>query len=236
MPARSRNRALEGDLQVHNGAVHWIRNGAARGRPIFIVGHGAGAPYTSAFMEAVASGLVQRGITVVRFHFPYMQRAVRDKRRHPPDRTPVLLSACRAMVELATVWLPSGSASDHRLVVGGKSMGGRMMSMLLAGADPSPVAGAVYLGYPLHPAGRTHALRTEHLPAVRVPQLFLSGSKDPLARIDLLRREVDRLQHASLHVVERADHSLATSRRDPLAGSDGWLDVAAGFIHDVTRL
>lgn len=220
----------EGHLDVAATRIQWIRNGSPRRRPLYVCGHGAGAPYDSPFMEAVATSLERRGVCVLRFHFPYMHRAVRDRRRYPPDRPAVLLETCRAIVELAHRWLPKTRRADPPLFVGGKSMGGRMMSMLLAEDDAPAVAGAVYLGYPLHPPGRTDKLRTAHLPSVRVPQLFVSGTRDALAKIDLLRPVVRGLRGAQLHAVEAGDHSLATSRREPLAGSDTWLDAVAGFI------
>jgi hypothetical protein len=181
-------------------------------------------------MQGVAAGLVERGVSVLRFHFPYMERSLREGRRRPPDPTPVLLDACRAVVELANDWLAAPAAP--RLVVGGKSMGGRMLSMLLA-EEPGIAAGAVYLGYPLHPPGRPGSRRGTHLARVRVPQLFISGSRDALARLDLLRAVVEPLQAARLVVVEGADHSLAVSRRDAMAGSDAWLGAIARFIHEV---
>lgn len=225
-----KSSTTEGSLDVAGASIRWVRNGSARTRPLYVCGHGAGAPYDSAFMEAVATGLERRGVCVLRFHFPYMQRAVRDRRRYPPDRPAVLLDTCRAVVALAQDWLPKARRAAPPLFVGGKSMGGRMMSMLLAEEDAPPAAGAIYLGYPLHPPGRTDKLRTAHLPSVRVPQLFVSGTRDTLARLELLTPVVRDLRGAALHPVEGGDHSLATSRREPLAGSEAWLDAIAAFI------
>jgi predicted alpha/beta-hydrolase family hydrolase len=119
-------------------------------------------------------------------------------------------------------------------VVAGKSMGGRMMSLHLARHGAGAARGAVYLGYPLHPPGNPRRLRAEHLGDVPVPQLFVSGTRDALCKLDLLRPIVEGLGgRARLHVVEGGDHSLAVSRRDPLAGSDVWLDVVAGFVRDL---
>ncbi|UCE03477.1 MAG: hypothetical protein JSW67_04610 [Candidatus Latescibacterota bacterium] len=233
MPPSARNRTTQGELVVHDQRVSWIRDGVLRGRPIYILAHGAGAPYTSPFMQAVAHGLVQREVCVLRFHFPYMERARRDRRRYPPDRPASLVETCRAVVDLATAWLPRAKRSRPPLVVGGKSMGGRMMSMLLA-ADAAPaVAGAVYLGYPLHAPGRTDKLRKEHLQSIAVPQLFVSGTRDSLARLELLRPIVGALSRAELHVVEGGDHSLSVERKNPLAGSEKWLDAVARFCSTV---
>ena len=180
-------------------------------------------------MQALAAGLDARGITVLLFDFPYMSRG-RGRRPLPPDRPAVLLDACRAVLELVRSW-HDHAARAVPCVVGGKSMGGRMWSMLLAETATPDVGGALYLGYPLHPPGRPDKLRAAHLSHVPVPQLFLSGSRDPLARLDLLRDVVASVPQAELHVVDGGDHSLATQRRAPLAGSDAWLDVAARFIH-----
>lgn len=211
------------------GSACWWRRGRLHQRPLFLCAHGAGAPSASAFMQAVGSGLDDRGVAVLHFDFPYMRRAG-PGRRSPPDRAHVLVDTCRAVLRLATRWLASDEGPTH-CVVGGKSMGARMWSLLLAGGEATGVAATLYLGYPLHPAGRPQALRADHLQLVPVPQLFVAGSRDPLARLDLLRGVLATLPRARLHVVEGGDHSLATQRRTPLAGSSAWLDVAAEFIH-----
>lgn len=221
---------IEGELETRAGPVRWVFNGNPKRRPVYVCGHGAGAPLDSPFMHAVATGLEQRNVCVLRFNFPYMERSLRVERRKPPDRPAVLLDTCRAIVELATAWLPEKRRAKPPIFVGGKSMGGRMMSMLLAEDDAPAAAGAVYLGYPLHPPGRSDTLRKAHLASVHVPQLFVSGTRDSLAKRELLEPVVMELQGARLHFVERGDHSLSTSRRDPLGGSGAWLDAVAEFI------
>ena len=94
---------------------------------------------------------------------------------------------------------------------------------------------AFYLGYPLSPAGKPEKLRAEHLAAVPVPQLFVSGSRDPLCALAVLRPVLQRIPQATLHVVEGGDHSLATSRKDPLAGAPTWIAVVADFVHAACR-
>lgn len=195
-----------------------------------VLAHGAGASYRSPFMAAAAAGLAGRGLGVLRFHFPYMERAEREGRRRPPGPQRRLLATWRAILESL-----DGAPA---LVVGGKSMGGRMASMVLAEAgDAAPwlerVRGAVYLGYPLHPPGKPDRLRADHLARVPVPQLFVQGSRDSLATLDRLRPVVDALPDARLEVLEGADHSLARSRKDPLGLADAWLDVVATFVRDV---
>lgn len=221
---------VAGELRVEGRPISWRRDGMLDGRPLVLLAHGAGAPLASPFMQAVALGLAARELTAVRFHFPYMERNVRESRRGAPDRPPVLLATWQAMIATVRDAAPAGT----RLVLAGKSMGGRIASLLLAESTPPGVRGAVYLGYPLSPAGRPDVVRADHLPAVRVPQLFVSGSRDSLCDVDRLRAILAPLgTHARLYVVEGGDHSLATSRKDPLAGSDTWLDTVAAFVRAI---
>jgi hypothetical protein len=148
-------------------APDFLFDGPAGGLTL-VLAHGAGAPMDSPFMNAMARGLAGRGIRVARFEFPYM-RSRREGRRRPPDREPVLLQAWRDAVEAL------GGAD--RVAVGGKSMGGRMASMI---ADEAGVRGLVGLGYPFHPPGKPDTLRVRHLEAMRTPALFVQGTRDAL--------------------------------------------------------
>ncbi len=164
---------------------------------LFVLGHGAGAGMRHAFMEAIAARLAARGIATFRYQFPYMERG-----RGGPDPQPVLLSTVRAAVLAA-----ARAAPDLPLLAGGKSMGGRMTSMTAAESELDGVRGLVFFGFPLHAAGRPSAGRADHLENVRVPMLFLQGTRDKLAELDLLRPVCARLGgRASLHVVEGGDH------------------------------
>ncbi|SME88847.1 hypothetical protein SAMN06265365_101146 [Tistlia consotensis] len=135
--------------------------------------HGAGAGMDTPFMTAVAEGLAARGRRVARFEFPYMARRRADGRRRPPDREPVLLACWREVVE--ALGGPGG------VVLGGKSMGGRMASLLAAEleAEGRPARGLVCLGYPFHPPGRPERTRTAHLAGLATPGLILQGTRDP---------------------------------------------------------
>jgi predicted alpha/beta-hydrolase family hydrolase len=158
-----------------------------------------------------------------------MERRVREGTRRPPDRAPRLLAAWRSMIDVARRWRRRGP-----IVLAGKSMGGRMASMLLAEGRAPEAVGGVWFGYPLHPPGRPEKLRADHLPDVPVPQLFLSGTKDPLCDLSLLRPVLRRIGGAArLVTVEGGDHSLAVKRSAPLLGSDSWLDAAADFVREV---
>jgi predicted alpha/beta-hydrolase family hydrolase len=137
-----------------------------------LLAHGAGQGMDSPFMDAIAGGLADVGLRVVRFDFPYMARARQEGRRRPPDRPSVLSDAYRAVIEQL---LTQGTPRE-RLVIGGKSMGGRVASLL---ADEQRVAGLVCLGYPFHPPGKPEKLRTEHLAQLRTPTLICQGERDP---------------------------------------------------------
>lgn len=176
----------------------------ADARWLLVLGHGAGAGMRHPFLEAIAAGLAERGVGTLRYRFPYMERG-----GGPPDRHPVLLAAVRAAVEEAR-----GRASDLPLLAGGKSMGGRMTSLAAADEPLAGVRGIVYFGFPLHPAGRPGIGRAEHLAGVGVPMLFLQGTRDRLADLDLLRPVVAGLgERAKLHVIEDADHGFAVPKR-----------------------
>jgi hypothetical protein len=135
----------------------------------FVFAHGAGAPMDSRFMAVVAGGLAERGIRVVRFEFPYMQRRRETGSRGAPDRPAVLEATWRSVVEEL-----GGGAG---LVIGGKSMGGRIASMV---ADEVGARGLVCLGYPFHPAGRPERTRTAHLAGLRTPTLMVQGERDTM--------------------------------------------------------
>jgi uncharacterized protein len=148
-----------------------VRDGSA-GAPLrAVLAHGAGAGLDSAFMQHFADGLVGRGLQVVRFEFPYMERR-RQGLRPPPDRLPVLLETFRAVLrELG---------EPQRWCIGGKSMGGRIASMV---ADELGVAGLFCLGYPFHPPKQPDKLRTAHLAELRTSTLIVQGTRDPFGTV-----------------------------------------------------
>lgn len=218
------------ELEVDGRPISWVRDGAIAKRPLVLLAHGAGAPYTSPFMAETARGLAERGLCVVRFHFPYMEAAERTGSKKPPDPQKRLLATWRAMIDVALKMRGHGP-----LVLAGKSMGGRMASMLLAEGGAPEARGAVYLGYPLHPPSKPEKLRADHLARVPVPQLFVQGSKDALCDPKKLRGVLKKIPTARHLELEGADHSLARSRKDPMAGADEWLDAVAEFVKTVAR-
>ena len=167
----------------------------ARGAPLVALAHGAGAAMDSPFMNAMAKGLAEAGLRVARFEFPYM-RARRTGRRGPPDREPVLRDSWKAAI--------AALGGPERLVIGGKSMGGRMASLV---ADETGVRGLVCLGYPFHPPGQPEKTRTAHLAGLRTPTLIVQGTRDSLGS----RTDVDGYQLSPrIRIVwlEDGDHSF----------------------------
>jgi predicted alpha/beta-hydrolase family hydrolase len=165
----------------------------------FVFAHGAGAGMTHEFMARVAAGLCDRGVATLRYQFPYMEKASRR-----PDAPALALATVRAAVDEAARCCP-GLA----LFAGGKSFGGRMTSQAQAAEPLAGIRGLAFLGFPLHPAGKPSDARARHLCDIRVPMLFLQGTRDKLADLPLLEPVVKRLgPSASLHRVAEADHAF----------------------------
>ena len=176
-----------------------------------VFAHGAGAGMRHAFMEFMANELARRAIATLRFQFPYMEK---DMKR--PDAAPVAHAAVRAAVAEAARRLP-GIA----LFAGGKSFGGRMTSQAQAEAPLPGVLGLVFVGFPLHPSGKPSMKRAEHLATVRIPMLFLQGTRDALADPGLVQVVVAGLgDRASLKKLEDADHSFHVSARSRVSDDD----------------
>lgn len=170
-----------------------------RATACLVLAHGAGAGMTHRSMAAIADGLAARGVAVLRYQFPYMEKGAKRV-----DSPPVAHAAVRAAVAEA-----SRRAPRVPLFAGGKSFGGRMTSQAQASKPLDGVSGLVFFGFPLHPAGKPSDDRAEHLDKVLIPMLFLQGSKDALADLDLLRPVVADLgDRAALEVFEDADHSF----------------------------
>jgi uncharacterized protein len=175
-----------------------------------LLGHGAGADQTSGFMRMFAHRLAARGLDAMTFNFIYMEQG-----RSVPDQKPKLEACFRAVIEAA---LKYKKLKNNRLVVGGKSMGGRIASQVIAAenkaAFDSEVAGLVFLGYPLHPPGQSTKLRVEHLEHVRKPMLFVQGTRDALGTPDEIRPYVKSLRPAAkIYEIEGGDHSFKVPKR-----------------------
>ncbi len=162
-----------------------------------ILAHGAGSNMDSPFMRFFHERIAEAGYSCMRFNFPYMQAG-----KKAPDPQPVLIAAYREAVK---------SMPAAKLVIGGKSMGGRIASYV---AGEERVNGLMFIGYPLHPPGKPDQLRDEHLYSIRKPMIFLSGTRDPFARPDLFSNTLKRIGNfAVLHSVEGGGHSLEVPRK-----------------------
>src|SRR5690348_6754319 len=170
----------------------------------FVLAHGAGAGMEHPSMTAVAAELAARSIATLRFQFPYM-----EQRSRRPDTPPVCHATVRAAVAEAARLAP-GLA----LIAGGRSFGGRMTSQAQA-IEPLPgVKGLAFIGFPLHPAGKPSIERADHLRDVKIPMLFLQGTRDELAKLELLQPLIDRLgAPATLKLLQDADHSFHVPAR-----------------------
>jgi uncharacterized protein len=165
----------------------------------YVLAHGAGAGMTRPFMTAVAEGLYARDMATLRYQFPYMEHGTKR-----PDRPSLAHAAVRAAVAAAARLTPT-----LPLIAGGKSFGARMTSQAQAQTPLLNVGGLAFLGFPLHPAGKPSDDRAIHLSEVRIPMLFLQGTRDALADGQVLASVLDRLSTmATSHLIERADHSF----------------------------
>jgi predicted alpha/beta-hydrolase family hydrolase len=184
---------------------------------LLVMGHGAGAGMNHPSMTAIAAELAGAGIGTLRYQFPYM-----EERRGVPDPQRVLTATVAAAAHLATKCAPR-----LPLFAGGKSMGGRMSSLAAAEQPLENVKGLVFSGFPLHPPKRPSDKRAEHLKLVKVPMLFLQGTRDDLADLTLLRPVCDGLGSlATLHVVEGADHSFHVLRRSGRSDAEVLAELA----------
>jgi uncharacterized protein len=200
-----------------------------RAHACYVIAHGAGAGMEHPFMGWVAEGLAERGVATLRYQFPYMQRG--SKR---PDVPKVAHAAVRAAVAAMAHLAP-----DLSLIAGGKSYGGRMTSQAHAASPLPGVRGLAFLGFPLHPAGRPSEERGTHLFEVRLPMLFLQGSRDRLADLQVLQPLVIKLgARATLKLLLDADHSFHVGACTGRKGADvraEMLDVFARWIEKVLK-
>jgi predicted alpha/beta-hydrolase family hydrolase len=197
-------------------------DGADAALATLLLAHGAGAAMDSPFMAAIASGLAQQGWRVVRFEFAYMARIRETGRRQGPDRMPVLQEAFRQQVQQEKADEP-----ERPLFIGGKSMGGRVASLLIDELAVSDgVRGCLCLGYPFHPPGKPLQLRTEHMAALRTPTLILQGERDSFGR----REEVEGYAlspQLQLGWIPSGDHSFKPTRSSGLSEAQNWATAVA---------
>jgi predicted alpha/beta-hydrolase family hydrolase len=196
---------------------------APQAHALLVLAHGAGAGMQHAFLQAMASGLAERGIATLRYEFPYMARGSRR-----PDPPPLCHATVRAAVEAAGRLVPS-----LPLLAGGKSFGGRMTSQAQASNPLTGVRGLVFLGFPLHPPQQPSAARAAHLERIEVPMLFLQGTRDEFATPAHLAPLIETLgARAQLTLLAGADHSFhvpARSGRTDAQVRDEMLAAVAAF-------
>lgn len=192
-----------------------------------ILAHGAGAAMDTPFMTHFAQGLAANGLRVVRFEFPYMAARRRDGKRRPPDGQAKLLERWHAVI--------AAQAADPGVVkpvIGGKSLGGRMASLI---ADDVGAAGLVCLGYPFHPASKPEKLRTAHLESLKTPGLFVQGTRDALGN----REEVAGYALSPairLHWAEDGDHSLVPRKASGRSAEQNWDEAVAAIAKFIASL
>jgi uncharacterized protein len=182
-----------------------------------VLAHGAGAGMDTPFMSFFANGLADRDLRVVRFEFPYMARRRQTGKGGPPDPQPVLRESWLDVIK---------KLGPDRLIIGGKSMGGRIASLV---ADEANVAGLVCLGYPFHPVGKPKQLRTEHLQAIQTPTLLLQGERDPFGnREELAGYALSPAIH--IHWLQDGDHDLKPRKTSGRTQKQNWEEAIAAIV------
>ena len=199
----------------------FLRDGPGDAEMQLVLAHGAGAPMDSPFMDAIAHAVGLAGISVVRFEFDYMAKGREDGKRRGPDRGPKLMERYREV--LAELGAP------NRTVIGGKSMGGRIASMI---ADEAGVAGLVCLGYPFHPPGRPERLRTAHLQSLQTPTLIIQGVRD---RFGIPEEVAEYELSSAIDVLwmEDGDHSLKPRKKSGRTNEQNLSEAAAAIVRFV---
>jgi hypothetical protein len=206
-------------VAVNGGSVSVAWHEPTKGGTYLVLAHGAGGNMHTPSLKRFADGLVARGIGAVRFNFVYS-----EAKKKTPDRTAVLEACWLAVAEHV-------AARADRLFLGGRSMGGRIASHIVAAGYPT--AGLVFLAYPLHPPGKPERIRDAHLIDIAAPMLFLQGTRDPFARPDLLEQTITRLKDATLYSIEGGDHSHRVPGRTEKEVTEALVAKTADWIERV---
>jgi uncharacterized protein len=210
MPSETETLTVEVNEKESVTAVLYPAAKKLRAGLTALLGHGAGANQLSGFMRMFANGLAARGLDVMTFNFIYMEQG-----RSVPDQKPKLESCFRAVIAALA---KHRKLKNNRLVVGGKSMGGRIASQVVAAQKEEPLAldvnGLVFLGYPLHPPGNPARLRVEHLEQIKKPMLFVQGTRDALGTPEEIQPFVKDLRPAAqIYTIEGGDHSFKAPKK-----------------------
>ncbi len=195
----------------------YLIDGADNAPVTVILAHGAGAPMDSPFMDAFAKGLSEGSMRVVRFEFPYMAERRKTGKKMPPNRMPILMETWGRVID---------DFSSATLVIGGKSMGGRVASMIAIEKD---VAGLVCLGYPFHPPGKPEKTRLEHYADLKTPTLILQGTRDTLGNFEDVAG-YDLPDCVSVHWLEDGDHGFKPRKKSGRSEEQNWQEAIDAFV------
>jgi len=213
-----------------SGMIDILFDGPKDAAHTLVLAHGAGVPMDSPFMEVFAAGLGARGIRVGRFEFPYMVLRRATGKKRPPDRQPILLQCWRDVIVDVRAQI-----GGRPVAIGGKSMGGRMATLLAAAPDTldaTEISAIICLSYPFHPARKPEKLRTKHLAALSVPTLIVQGERDALGNRDDVAG-YDLSEDIELHWCPDGDHDLTPRKKSGFTKADNWaaaMDRVAGFV------
>ena len=198
-------------------------DGPCRAKLTVILAHGAGVPMDTPFMDFFAAGIAVGGSRVVRFEFPYMAARRTTGSKAAPNREPQLREAWHEVTK---------TVKSDRIVVGGKSMGGRIASLI---ADEAEVSGLICLGYPFHPVGKPERLRVEHLRNIRTPTLIVQGTRDAFGRPDEVQ-EYDLAEQIRLCWLEDGDHNFKPRTSSGLTESQNWSEGVVAIVRFLDSL
>ena len=185
------------------GKINLVVDNATDPKAALIIAHGAGAGMDHPFMKELAYEISIRGVTTIRFNFPYMEQG-----RKSPGSPKSNIETWKLVTEYL-----QNEMKGLPIFVSGKSYGGRMASHLLADNEVDGILGIIYFGFPLHAPGKDSKERAAHLVNIKIPQLFLQGSKDKLANPDMMKEVTDVLEKQELHVIQEADHSFNVPKK-----------------------
>jgi predicted alpha/beta-hydrolase family hydrolase len=207
---------------------HFLTDGPKKAGLTVALAHGAGAPMDSPFMETMTVGIAARRFRVVRFEFPYMARRRTEGSKRPPDRAPVLLETWRTVI---------AKLGRENLVIGGKSMGGRMASMIAAvlETEKTPVCGLICLGYPFHAPGKPGRTRLDHLKALKTPTLICQGTRDPFGTKEQVP-SYPLPRSMRVHWLEDGEHNFKPRKASGLTEEQNLtsaLDAVAAFLKNI---
>jgi uncharacterized protein len=198
------------------GDVSVAFDGPDDGRAVLVLAPGAGGGFDGPFMRKVALGLARQHLKICRFNFAYTEQG-----RRSPDRQPVLEQTYKEVIRSLGRFI-----GDGPLFLGGKSMGGRIASHIVAEGEPA--AGLIFLGYPLHPPGRPDRIRDAHLSAIQVPMLFVEGTRDPFCPLPTLERAIGKLEAPTkVAIIEDGDHSFKVPKTSGRSTEAAWEEVIA---------